>query len=41
MNLDEEIHGTSIGRILSDSRSIRELDVSNVVFDYKCFYDMC
>ena len=41
MNLDEEIHGTSIGRILIDSRSIRELDFSNVVFDYKCFYDMC
>jgi len=41
MNFDEEIYGTSIGRILSDSRSIRELDISNVVFDYKCFYDMC
>ena len=41
MNFDEEIHGTAIGRILSDSRTIRELDVSNIVFDYRTFYDMC
>ena len=41
MNFDEEVHGTSIGRVLSDSRTIRELDVSHIVFDYKCFYDMC
>ena len=40
MNFDEEMHGTAIGRVLSDSRTIRELDVSNIVFDYKCFYDM-
>lgn len=40
MNFDEEMHGTSIGRVLADSRTIRELDVSNIIFDYKCFYDM-
>ena len=41
MNFDEELCGTSIGRVLSDSRSIRELDISHVVFDYRNFYDMC
>ena len=41
MNLDEEIHGTSIGRILQDSRTIRELDITSIVFDYRSFYDMC
>lgn len=41
MNFDEEVHGTSVGRILSDSRTIRELDVTQVVFDYRTFYDMC
>ena len=40
MNLDEEIHGTSIGRVLSDSRTIRELDMTHIVFDYRSFYDM-
>ncbi len=40
MNFEEEVHGTAIGRILSDSRTIRELDVSNIVFDYRTFYDM-
>lgn len=28
MNFDEEIHGTAIGRILNDSRTIRELDMT-------------
>lgn len=41
MNFDEEVHGTSIGRVLSDSRSIRELDITHIVFDYRTFYDMC
>ena len=41
MNLDEEIHGTAIGRVLSDSRTIRELDMTHIVFDYRSFYDMC
>jgi len=40
MNLDEEIHGTSIGRVLSDSRTIRELDMTHICFDYRSFYDM-
>ena len=40
MNLDEEVHGTAIGRVLSDSRTIRELDMSHVLFDYRSFYDM-
>ena len=40
MNFDEELHGTSIGRILSDSRTVRELDITHIVFDYKTFYDM-
>ena len=38
---DEEIFGKSVGRILSDSRTIRELDVTHVLFDYRTFYDMC
>ena len=41
MNFDEEVHGTSIGRVLSDSRTIRELDITHIVFDYRTFYDMC
>ena len=41
MNFDEEVHGNSIGRVLSDSRTIRELDVKDIVFDYRTFYDMC
>ena len=41
MNFDEEIHGTAIGRVLNDSRSIRELDLTQIVFDYRSFYDMC
>ena len=41
MNFDEEMHGSSVGRILSDSRSVRELDMTHVVFDYRTFYDMC
>ena len=41
MNFDEEIHGSAIGRILNDSRTIRELDMTNIVFDYRSFYDMC
>lgn len=40
MNLDEEIHGVSIGRVLSDSRTLRELDMSHILFDYRSFYDM-
>ena len=31
-----------IGRCLTDSRSVRELDITNVVFEHpKCFYDVC
>ena len=41
MTFDEEIFGKSVGRILSDSRTIRELDVTHVLFDYRTFYDMC
>ena len=42
MIFDEEIFGKSIGRTLTDSRSIRELDISHVVFDHpKSFYDVC
>lgn len=41
MNFDEEMHGTSVGRVLADSRSVRELDVTHVTFDYRTFYDMC
>ena len=41
MNLEEEVHGTAIGRVLSDSRTIRELDMTHIVFDYRTFYDMC
>ena len=42
LNFDEEIYGKAIGRALTDSRSIRELDISNVTFEHpKCFYDLC
>ena len=41
MNFNEELYGTSIGRILADSRTIRELDTTHVVFNYRTFYDMC
>lgn len=41
MNFDEEIHGSAVGRIISESRAIRELDVKDIVFDYRTFYDMC
>ena len=41
MNFDEEVYGTSIGRILSDSRTIRELDITHIIFNYRTFYDMC
>ena len=41
MAFDEEIFGKSVGRILSESRTIRELDVTHVLFDYRTFYDMC
>ena len=42
MRFDEEVFGKAIGRALTDSRSIRELDISHVVFDHpKSFYDLC
>ena len=42
MVFDEAIYGKSIGRALTDSRTIRELDVSHVIFEHpKCFYDVC
>ena len=42
MNFDEELYGKSIGRALTDSRTIRELDISNIIFEHpKCFYDLC
>ena len=40
MNFEEEMYGTAIGRVLSDSRTIRQLDVSHIIFDYKSFHDM-
>ena len=40
MNFDDAMHGMSIARILNDSRSVRELDCSHIVFDYRTFYDM-
>jgi len=42
MRFDEEVYGKAIGRCLTDSRSIRELDITYVEFDHpKCFYDVC
>ena len=42
MRFDEEVYGKSIGRALTDSRSIRELDISHVIFEHpKSFYDVC
>lgn len=42
MNFDDEVYGKSIGRTLMDSRSLRELDISHVLFEHpKCFYDVC
>lgn len=40
MNFDEEVYGTAVGRVLSDSRTLRELDMTHVNFDYRTFYDM-
>ena len=42
MVFDEEVYGKAIGRALTDSRSLRELDVSHVTFEHpKSFYDLC
>jgi hypothetical protein len=41
MVFDEELFGKSLSKVLTDSRSIRELDLSYVSFDHpKCFYDI-
>lgn len=38
---DEDFHGKTIARCILDSRSLKELDLSNVVFeDQKSFYEM-
>ena len=42
MVFDEEVFGKAIGRALTDSRSLRELDISYVTFEHpKSFYDVC
>ena len=42
MVFDEEVYGKAIGRALTDSRSLRELDISHVTFEHpKSFYDVC
>ena len=42
MIFDDEAHGKAMGRMLTDSKSIRELDISNCDFQHpKCFFDMC
>ena len=42
MTFDEEIYGKAVGRALTDSRTVRELDISSITFDHpKCFYDLC
>ena len=42
MEFAEEIYGKALGRVLTDSPSIRELDLSHVVFTHpKSFYDVC
>ena len=42
MDFEDEVQGKSIGRALAESRSIKELDISSVVFDHpKSFYDVC
>jgi hypothetical protein len=39
---DHEFQGKSVGRMLSDSRSLRELEISGCEFIHpKAFYDMC
>jgi hypothetical protein len=41
MIFDEELHGKSVGRVLTDSRTMRELDLQYISFDHpKCFYDL-
>lgn len=42
LSLDHEFQGKSVGRMLSDSRCLRELEVNNCDFLHpKSFYDMC
>ena len=42
MEFFDEVQGKAVGRALTESRSIRELDISSVVFDHpKSFYDVC
>jgi Ran GTPase-activating protein (RanGAP) involved in mRNA processing and transport len=42
MTFDEEAYGKAVGRMLNDSKTIRELDISNCEFVHpKCFFDMC
>ena len=42
MLFDEEIYGKAVGRAITDSRSLRELDISYVHFEHpKAFYDVC
>ena len=42
MEFAEETYGKALGRVLIESRSIRELDISHVVFEHpKSFYDVC
>ena len=39
---DEEAHGKSLGRMLSDSKTMRELDISSCEFQHpKSFFDCC
>lgn len=42
VTFDEEAHGKSLGRMLSDSKSMRELDIQNCDFQHpKSFFDCC
>ena len=42
MIFDDESHGKSLGRCLSESKTVRELDINNCEFQHpKRFFDMC
>jgi hypothetical protein len=39
---NEELFGKAIARALTDSKSLKELDLSYVAYEHpKCFYDIC
>ena len=39
---DEESYAKSLGKVLTNSRSVKEVDISNVEFTHpKSFYDVC